>query len=432
MKKKIIYIILMIMLIQVIQIIDVTDVLGINIVKVYASTSIDTNIRIDETENIKMATNEDNVDIDNTIQNNKIDIDTNTIDEQKELFGITDFVKEAEKYSGDFFEDIDLTETLSQAITGKINNNKIYKTTLNILGKEVKSSITTLISILIIIVIHSILKSISDSLEDDSISKIIYYVQYILIVTIVMSNFGQIIELVRETTRNLVGFMNSLIPILIVLMTYTGTAITSSLVQPVLLFMINFIGNVIQNILIPIVLVVTVLAIVSKISERAQIVKITKFLKSSVTWFLGVILTLFVGVLSLEGTLTSSVDGITAKTTKAAVSSLIPVVGKILGDTVDSVLGCGVILKNAVGVVGVIVIIGICIIPIIKLGTLSIIYNLASGIIEPIADEKIVKLLEEMGGIFKLLFGIVCALSVLLIIGVTLVVKISNSGMMYR
>ena len=332
MKNKIIYITLMIVLIQIIQIIPIINITNIY---VYASTDI-------------KITNEDNVDIDNTMQNNKIDIDTNTIDEQKELFGITDFVKEAEKYSGDFFEDIDVTETLSQAITGKINNNKIYKTTLNILGKEVKSSITTLISILIIIVIHSILKSISDSLEDDSISKIIYYVQYILIVTIVMSNFGQIIELVRETTRNLVGFMNSLIPILIVLMTYTGTAITSNLVQPVLLFMINFIGNVMQNVLIPIVLVVTVLAIVSKISERAQIVKITKFLKSSVTWFLGVILTLFVGVLSLEGTLTSSVDGITAKTTKAAVSSLIPVVGKILGDTVDSVLGCVVILKNAV------------------------------------------------------------------------------------
>lgn len=363
---------------------------------------------------------------------NKINVDTGTIDEQKELFGITDFVKEADKYSGEFFEDIDLTETLTQAITGKINNDKIYKSTLNILGKEVKNSITTLISILIIIVIHSILKSISDSLEDDSISKIIYYVQYILIVTIIMSNFSQIIELVKETARNLVGFMNSLIPILIVLMTYTGTAITSSLVQPVLLFMINFIGNMIQNVLIPVVLVITVLAIVSKVSEKVQIVKINKFLKSSVTWFLGIVLTLFVGVLSLEGTLTSSVDGITAKTTKAAVSSLIPVVGKILGDTVDSVLGCGLILKNAIGVVGVIIIIGICIIPIIKLGTLSIIYNLASGIIEPIADEKIVKLLEEMGGIFKLLFGIICALSVMLIIGVTLVIKISNSGMMYR
>ena len=155
-------------------------------------------------------------------------------------------------------------------------------------------------------------------------------------------------------------------------------------------------------------------------------------MKSSVVWVLGVILTVFVGVVSLEGTLTASVDGVTAKTAKAAVSNLIPVVGKILGDGVDSILGCGIILKNAVGMIGVIIIIGICFMPIIKIGTFSILYSLTSSIIEPLADTKIVKLLEEMGGIFKLLFAIVCSVSVLLIIGITLVIKISNSGMMYR
>lgn len=70
--------------------------------------------------------------------------------------------------------------------------------------------------------------------------------------------------------------------------------------------------------------------------------------------------------------------------------------------------------------------------PIIRLATFSIMYSLTSSIIEPIADTKIVKLLDEMSSIFKLLLAIVCSVSVLLIIGVTLVVKISNSGMMYR
>lgn len=106
--------------------------------------------------------------------------------------------------------------------------------------------------------------------------------------------------------------------------------------------------------------------------------------------------------------------------------------GKVIGDGVDSILGAGVVLKNGVGVVGVLIIIGICIIPIVKLATFSIMYSLTSSIIEPLADEKIVKLLEEMSGIFKLLLGIVCSASVLLIVGITLVIKISNSGMMYR
>lgn len=370
------------------------------------------------------------------ISNNKVfAIDSNTseiLKQQQQSFGISDFIKETEKYSGEFLDDIDVSEMLTDALVGKVDNNKIYKKVLNIFGNEVKKSIVTLIAILVIVVIHSILKSLSDNLENGNIAKIIYYVQYILIVSIIMASFTDIISMIKDTTSNLVGFMNSLVPILITLMTYTGSIVTGGIVQPIILFMINFIGNMIQSVLIPLVMIIAVLSIVSKISDKVQITKITKFFKSSIVWFLGIILTVFVGVVSLEGSLSSSIDGITAKTAKAAVSSLIPVVGKILGDAVDSVLGCGVILKNALGIVGIVVIIGICIVPVIKLGVLTIIYNLGAAIIEPVSDEKIVKLLEEMGGTFKLLFAIICTLSAMLIIGVTLVVKISNSGMMYK
>ena len=350
----------------------------------------------------------------------------------QEKFNINSFLKDAKEYTGDFFDDINITDMFNEAVQGKINNQTIYKKVLKLLGQEVTSSLKVLISILVIIVIHGILKSITDSLENNNVSQIIYFVQYILIVTLIMSNFTEIIKLVQETANNLVGFINVLIPLLLTLMVYTGSITTSTVLEPIILFISNFTGNIIANVLIPVVLIIVVFSIISKISERIQIEKISKFLKSSVVWFLGIVLTIFVGVVSLEGTLSSSVDGITAKTAKAAVSSVIPVVGKVLGDVVDSVLGCGVILKNAVGFIGVIVIIGICIMPIIKIGTLSIIYSLASAVVQPVADEKIVKLLDEMSGVFKLLLAILCSLSVILIIGITMVIRISNSGMMYR
>ena len=77
-----------------------------------------------------------------------------------------------------------------------------------------------------------------------------------------------------------------------------------------------------------------------------------------------------------------------------------------MGDGVEAILGSGVVLKNAVGVFGILIIIGICIVPIIKLASFSIIYSLLSSLTEPLADEKIIKLLEEMGGIFKILLAI--------------------------
>lgn len=124
--------------------------------------------------------------------------------------------------------------------------------------------------------------------------------------------------------------------------------------------------------------------------------------------------------------------GITSKTTKTIVSSAIPVVGKILGDAVDTVVGGGIILKNAIGLVGVIVVIGICIIPIIKLSILTISYKLLATVSQPIADTKIVSLLDQIGDVFKILLAILSSISFMLIIGTALVLKISNSGMMYR
>ena len=341
---------------------------------------------------------------------------TDILEEQGEEFGIQDFINDSKEFAGEFFSDIDIGEILDSAIQGKIDNSSIIKKILNLLGSEVVESIKAIGSILAIIVIHAILRAISENLENESVTKLIYYAQYILIITIIMGNFSSIIKMVQDTSTNLVAFMNMLVPLLITLMMYTGSIVTSGVLEPIILFMINFIGNMIQNILIPLVLVFASLVIMSKLSDRVQIDKLAKFLKSGIVWVLGIVLTIFVGVLSLEGTMSSSVDGITAKTAKTIVSSAVPVVGKILSDSVETVLGGGIILKNAVGVVGVIIVLGICIMPIIKLATLTIAYKLLTAITEPIADAKVTSLLDQIGDIFKIFLAILSAMSVMIIV----------------
>ena len=127
-------------------------------------------------------------------------------------------------------------------------------------------------------------------------------------------------------------------------------------------------------------------------------------------------MTVFVGVLSIEGTLGKGVDAVATKTGKAVMTNFVPVVGKILGDAVETVIGCSVILKNAISAIGIITIISICAIPIIKLSILTILYYLTSAIIQPIADERIVKLIENMADTFKILLGILFSVSFMLII----------------
>ncbi len=362
----------------------------------------------------------------------KADTEDDVINSQMDSFNISNFIDEANKYSNDILKDIDIQELLNNAIKGELDTNQLLKNIFPLLGTEIKESLKVMGSILIIVLIHSVLKSISDNLNNKSVAQITYYVQYILIATVIMTNFSSIITLTKEAVGNMISFIQLLFPLLMTLMLASGSAVSVNLVQPIILFIINLISNIFQSIIIPIILVGTALAIVSKISDRIQIDKLSKFIKSSSVWVIGILLTIFVGVLSIEGTLGSSVDGITAKTAKAAVSSFIPVVGKVLGDAVDTVIGCSAILKNAIGIVGVIVVIAICITPILKLAIITIIYHLTAALCEPIADSKIVSLISQMADTFKILLAIVCSISVMLIIGITLVINISNTGLMYR
>ena len=342
------------------------------------------------------------------------------------MLDISSFISEAQKYTEDVFNDINFSDILNSAITGDIDETSVAKKIVNLLGIEMRKQITMVGSIIIIIVIHSILKSVSDGLDNGGISQITYLVQYILIVTLIMTNFAGIISSIKDTIQNLVGFSYSLIPLLLALMMITGSLVTASTVQSILLIMITFIGSFISTFLLPMVLIGTSLGIISKISDKVQIDKIAKTFKSSVVWILGIALTIFTSVLSLESSLAGHVDKITTKTTKAVVSNAIPVVGKILSDTTEMVLGSGIVLKNAVGIIGVIVIIGICAMPIIRLAVLTVLYHILSAVCQPIADKKIVDIIEQMRDTFKVLLAMVCSISVMLIIGLTIVIKIST------
>lgn len=183
---------------------------------------------------------------------------------------------------------------------------------------------------MVIIIISSVLRSITDGLENKSVSQITYYITYILIVAIVMKNFSNIINMVKASIDNLVAFTNCLIPLLITLMITTGNIASAGMLQPIILWIISFIGNFINVVLVPASLISVALSVISNVSDRVQIDKLSKYINTTVVWILGIVLTIFVGVSSLEGSITNGVDALTVKTTKAAVSNFIPIVGKIL------------------------------------------------------------------------------------------------------
>ena len=141
-------------------------------------------------------------------------------------------------------------------------------------------------------------------------------------------------------------------------------------------------------------------------------------------------MTLFVGIMGLQGVVTGSADGLTVKVTKFAAANLIPMVGGILSESVETVMNCSVVIKNSVGVLGIIFVILIAAVPILKVTASLIVFRLCAAVVQPISDKKIVKCISELADSIAGILALMVAVAVMFIIIITIIINVGNSAAM--
>ena len=288
-------------------------------------------------------------------------------------FDIKDIANQIKIEDNEFIEGIDIEKMLDDLQKGEFSFDfkKIYTSIVSVLFREIKTCFPLMIQIIAIAVLGALIKNLQENMGSGGVTEIGFYVTYILVITLVVSSFVQAIDIAKNTVNSLMNFMQALLPILISFMVATGCVVSSSAIYPVIMIAIQTISNIVVNFIIPLVLLAFTIGIVGNISEKINVKGLSKGMKNLSVWILGAILTIFVGVMTIEGTMASSVDGITIKTAKFMFSNGIPVVGKILGDSVDTILGSTLILKNAVGIIGVVIIFVLGILPLLKNSPIS-------------------------------------------------------------
>ena len=301
----------------------------------------------------------------------------------------------------------------------------------NIFFKEIKNTIKIMFSIMAVSILCGVLKNIQSSFGGN-VSEIAFYVCYIFIVILIINSYTEVVTLCTLTISRLTNFLKLLTPLILGLLISNGSITTVGTLKPVLLLMMSAIDIIISKVILPIILASTVLGMVSNISDDIEVSKLPKFLQKVCIWCLELMLIIFVGILSIEGTLAASIDGVTVKGVKTVVSTVIPIVGKALSDATDSILGATVITKNSLGVLGVIVILGISLLPILKVLSMMLVFNLGNALMEPMVDKRISKCIGYIGDSIKVLFALLSTVCVLFILSTTLMIKMGNFSVMYH
>ena len=296
------------------------------------------------------------------------------------------------------------------------------------LGKCVLDVLPMILTVIAVAIIYSLLEGLTSSFSQKPTRKIIYFATYSAIIALVMAQVGGVISLVTNTINNIKLLMECIFPILLTLTTLLGGVNSSAFFSPLMTTLTTFITAFISTVIIPFFIATIAFSIVGNMTSSVKLDKLTSFFKSTATYVLGGVFGIFIAFLTFQGLTGGVIDSISIKTAKFAMQSYIPILGGYLSDGFDLMLASIVLIKNSLGIVSLLMVLGIVAIPTLKIVTLSLALKLASGIIEPLCDSKFSKMLQSMSSNLTLLVVSLLGVAFMFLLTVMLVIYTFNVG----
>lgn len=297
---------------------------------------------------------------------------------------------------------------------------------------EVVANLALLGKLLLIAVVCSVLLNLQTAFEGGTVAKLASFVCLLALITLALSSFNVAVKTGLTSCERMVTFMKLLLPVLLVLLTAMGGLTSAALLQPFLMIFLGLMGAFVQGVIFPLIYLTAVISIANNISDRFKVSRIAAFMKQLTKVGLGLVLTLFIGVITVQGVAGAVVDGVSLRTAKYMTGVFVPVAGSMFADALDAVMGGTLLLKNALGLMGVLVLGAIAFFPVLKILAIAVIYRLTAALLQPLGDTLIADTLEDMSGSLFLAFAAVASVAIMFFLTIAIIVGMANFILMLR
>jgi stage III sporulation protein AE len=287
-------------------------------------------------------------------------------------------------------------------------------------------------SLIMLTIFSMFLQSMQNAFEKSTISKVAYSIVYMVLVIIALNSFHIAISYTNEAIGSMISFVLALVPLLLALIAASGGLISAAFFHPVILFLMNMSGLFMQYIILPLLFLATLLSIVSTMSEQYKVSQLAALLRNWSIGLMGLFLTVFLGVISVQGASAAVTDGVTIRTAKFVTGNFIPVIGRMFTDATDTVVSASVLLKNTVGIAGVGILLIIVAFPAIKILMIAFIYKFAAAILQPLGGGPIITCLDIISKSVIYVFAALAIVSLMFFLCITVIVAAGNLTMMMR
>lgn len=287
-------------------------------------------------------------------------------------------------------------------------------------------------SLILLTVFSMFLQALQNSFEKSTISKVAYSIVFMVLIIIALNSFHVVVDYTNDAIGTMIQFILALIPLLLALMATSGGLVSAAFFHPVILFMMNTSGLFIQYVVLPLLFLSTLLSIVSILSEHYKVTQLASMLRNWSVGLLGILLTVFLGVISVQGASAAVTDGVTVKTAKFITGNFVPVIGRVFTDATDTVISASMLLKNTVGLAGVAILLIIAAFPAVKILMVAFIYKFAAAILQPLGGGPVITCLDIISKSIIYVFAALGIVSLMFFLTITVIIAAGNLTMMVR
>jgi stage III sporulation protein AE len=287
-------------------------------------------------------------------------------------------------------------------------------------------------TLILLTILSMFLQSLQNAFEGGNVSKVAYGIIFMVLIIIALNSFHVAIDYTQEAISTMINFIIALIPLLLALIAASGGVVSAAFFHPVILFLMNTSGLLIQNVVLPLLFLSALLSIVSTLSPHYKVTQLAHLLRTWSIGLLGVFMTVFLGVISVQGATAAVTDGITIRTAKFITGNFVPVIGRMFTDAADTVISASVLLKNTVGIAGVAIVLIIAAFPAIKILMIAFIYKLAAALLQPLGGGPVIDCLDTIAKSVIYVFAALAIVSFMFFLSITVIIAAGNITMMVR
>lgn len=304
---------------------------------------------------------------------------------------------------------------------------------IQVLGKGITEKIFSILAenkeamlhILVIALIAAVFANFSHVFAAGQAADMGFFVLYLLLITLLLQTFEIMIDSVTSSLQLLTEFMKVLCPVYLMASAVVTGSGTSVVFYNLLLFLIYLVQNIVCCFVIPLIHVYLMIRLMNEISPEPYLDRFADLAGTVITWILKTMLVGIVGINLIQGLISPVLDQVKRSGLQKGLEA-IPGIGNTIGGVTEIVLSAVTLIRNGIGVAGAVVCVAICLVPLIQIAVMTLLYKLASALLEPVSDGRITACIAGAGDAAVLLLKTVYTSAVLFLITIVIVAAIRS------